>query len=388
MPDDSQALNVCTLQSVSQVDKEVWNRCAGPDNPFLSWDFLNALEESGSVGPRAGWLPQHASLEDSAGNVLAVAPMYLKNHSQGEYVFDWGWADAYERAGGKYYPKLIVAVPFTPVTGPRLLVPEGPQRKILQQILIESLLQIAMKIGVTNLHITFPTPEEKSIADDMGLLIRRAFQYHWRNENYTNFDDFLGALSSRKRKAIRKERASIASSGVDVRALIGDDLTDAHWDVFHRFYTATYDKKWGYPYLTREFFCLLHERMPDKVALMWATFDNEPIAGALNFIGSDSLFGRNWGCSAEVKFLHFETCYYQAIDFAIANGLKRVEAGTQGPHKVQRGYLPVETWSAHWIADKGFRNAVENFLMREDQAILHEMQIMSEYSPYRQDDAS
>jgi len=388
MPDASETLAVRTLDSVSQVDKAVWDRCAGPDNPFLSWDFLNALEESGSVGSRAGWLPQHAALEDAAGNVLGVAPMYLKNHSQGEYVFDWGWADAYERAGGQYYPKLIVAVPFTPVTGPRLLVPEGPRRETLQQTLIGALVQIATKIGVTNLHITFPTPEEKAIADDLGLLIRRAFQYHWHNDGYETFDDFLGALASRKRKAIRKERASIAASGVDVRAVTGDNLTDEHWDVFHRFYSSTYDRKWGYPYLTREFFSLLNERMPDKVALMWATFDGEPIAGALNFIGSDALFGRNWGCSEDVKFLHFETCYYQAIDFAIERGLKRVEAGTQGPHKVQRGYLPVETWSAHWIADKGFRNAVEDFLERERPAILHEMKIMSQYSPYRQENGS
>lgn len=387
MPDASETLAVRTLDAVSRVDRADWDRCAGDENPFVSWDFLNALEESGSVGADAGWLPQHAALEDASGKIIGVAPMYLKNHSQGEYVFDWGWADAYERAGGRYYPKLIVAVPFTPVTGPRLLVPPGPRQVAHRKALIGALVQIASKIGVTNLHITFPTPAEKDIADDLGLLIRRAFQYHWHNDGYETFDEFLGALASRKRKGIRKERRAIADSGVAVRPLTGDDLRSDHWDVFHRFYTDTYDRKWGYPYLTREFFQLLNERMADKVALMWADFDGEPIAAALNLIGSDALYGRNWGCSADVKNLHFETCYYQAIDFAISRGLKRVEAGTQGPHKVQRGYLPVETWSAHWLKDDGFRNAVADFLDRERPAILHEMRIMSRHSPYRQDDS-
>ena len=384
MPDVSETFAARTVDAVARVDRAVWDRCAGADNPFVSWEFLNALEESGSVGTEAGWLPQHAVLEDTAGAVLGVAPMYLKNHSQGEYVFDWGWADAYERAGGRYYPKLIVAVPFTPVTGPRLLVPPGPRRPDLQRTLIDALVRIASRIGVTNLHITFPTEAEAALAGEAGLLQRRAFQYHWHNRDYGNFDDFLGALASRKRKAIRKERAAVASAGIDVRALTGGDLRSEHWDVFHRFYADTYDRKWGYPYLTRRFFRLLQERMPDKVALIWATADDVPVAGALNFIGADALYGRNWGCAADVRFLHFETCYYQAIDFAISRGLSRVEAGTQGPHKVQRGYLPVETWSAHWIADKGFRNAVEDFVERESAAILHEMRIMSRHSPYRQ----
>ena len=388
MPDAAETLAIRTLDAVNRIEKADWDRCAGPDNPFVSWDFLSALEESGSVGAKAGWLPQHAALEDAAGNVLGIAPMYLKNHSQGEYVFDYGWADAYERAGGRYYPKLIVAVPFTPVTGPRLLVPPGPRQEELQRTLIGALIQIAGKIGVTNLHITFPTPAEAALADDLGLLMRRAFQYHWHNDDYETFDDFLGALASRKRKGIRKERAAIAETGINLQALTGDDLRSDHWDVFHRFYTDTYDRKWGYPYLTRAFFELLNERMADKVALMWADFDGEPVAAALNLIGSDALYGRNWGCAADVKHLHFETCYYRAIDFAIERGLKRVEAGTQGPHKVQRGYLPVETWSAHWLADGGFREAVSDFLERERPAILHEMKIMAQHSPFRQEDGS
>lgn len=388
MPDAAETLAIRTLDAVNKVDRADWDRCAGPDNPFVSWDFLNALEESGSVGAKAGWLPQHAALEDAGGNILGIAPMYLKNHSQGEYVFDYGWADAYERAGGRYYPKLIVAVPFTPVTGPRLLVPPGPRQEELQRTLIGALVQIAGKIGVTNLHITFPTPSEAALADDLGLLMRRAFQYHWHNDGYETFDDFLGALASRKRKGIRKERAAIAETGIAVQALTGDDLRSDHWDVFHRFYTDTYDRKWGYPYLTREFFQLLNERMADKVALMWADFDGEPVAAALNLIGSDALYGRNWGCAADIKYLHFETCYYQAIDFAIGRGLSRVEAGTQGPHKVQRGYLPVETWSAHWLADGGFREAVSDFLERERPAILHEMKIMAQHSPFRQENGA
>lgn len=388
MPDAAETLAIRTLDAVNRIEKADWDRCAGPDNPFVSWDFLSALEESGSVGAKAGWLPQHAALEDAAGNILGIAPTYLKNHSQGEYVFDYGWADAYERAGGRYYPKLIVAVPFTPVTGPRLLVPPGPRQEELQRTLIGALIQIAGKIGVTNLHITFPTPAEAALADDLGLLMRRAFQYHWHNDGYETFDDFLSALASRKRKGIRKERAAIAETGINLQALTGDDLRSDHWDVFHRFYTDTYDRKWGYPYLTRDFFQLLNERMADKVALMWADFDGEPVAAALNLIGSDALYGRNWGCAADIKHLHFETCYYRAIDFAIERGLSRVEAGTQGPHKVQRGYLPVETWSAHWLADGGFREAVSDFLERERPAILHEMKIMAQHSPFRQENGS
>ena len=386
MPDAAETFAVRTVDAVARLDRAVWDRCAGAGNPFVSWEFLNALEESGSVGARAGWLPQHAVLEDGAGAILGVAPMYLKNHSQGEYVFDWGWADAYERAGGRYYPKLIVAVPFTPVTGPRLLVPPGPRRAELQRVLIGALVRIAGKLGVTNLHITFPTAEEAALADEVGLLQRRAFQYHWHNRDYGSFDDFLAALASRKRKAIRKERAAVADAGIEVRALTGGDLRSDHWDTFHRFYTDTYDRKWGYPYLTRRFFRLLHERMADRVLLVWASADGAPVAGALNFIGEDALYGRNWGCAADIRFLHFETCYYRAIDFAIAHGLHRVEAGTQGPHKVQRGYLPVETWSAHWIADDRFRSAVADFLDRESAAIRHEMAIMARHAPYRQAD--
>ncbi len=385
MPDSAETLSVRTVDAIATIDRDAWDRCAGDENPFVSHDFLNALEESGSVSAKTGWLPQHAVLEDASGTVLAAAPMYLKNHSFGEYVFDHGWADAYERAGGRYYPKLQVSVPFTPVTGPRLLTPPGPNRETLQRALIGALIQVAEKIGVTNLHATFAPEEEAAIAEKLGLLVRRGYQYHWHNRDYRSFDDFLGELSSRKRKSIRKERRSVAEAGLTTRALTGDDLTGMHWDVFYRFYQDTYDRKWGSPYLTRAFFDLVTERMADKVVLMWTEKDGVPVAGALNFRGKHALYGRNWGCIADFKFLHFETCYYQAIDFAIEHGLQTVEAGTQGPHKVQRGYLPVGTWSYHWLRDDGFRDAVERFLDHEKQAIEDDMHAMMQHSPYRED---
>lgn len=384
MPDTPDALSIRTVEAISQIAPEDWDRCAGSGNPFLSHAFLDALEESGSTNARSGWMPQHAVLEDASGNVLAVAPMYLKNHSFGEYVFDHGWADAYERAGGRYYPKLQLSVPFTPVTGPRLLVPPGPNRDAIRQALLGALVQVAEKLGVTNLHATFVPPDEAAIAERAGLLVRRGFQYHWHNRGYGSFDDFLAELSSRKRKAIRKERREVTEAGITVRPVTGSDLEERHWEVFYRFYVDTYDRKWGYPYLTPKFFELLSERMADRVVLMWAEKDGQPVAGALNFIGSEALFGRNWGCAGDFRFLHFETCYYQAIDFAIDRGLQRVEAGTQGPHKVQRGYMPVETQSFHWLRDEGFRDAVERFLLQEREAIEYEMQAMMEHSPYRQ----
>jgi predicted N-acyltransferase len=386
MPDGPDRFSIQTFDTIAEIGAADWDRCAATGNPFLSYAFLNALEESGSVGEKSGWIPHHAVLQDAGDRVVGVAPVYLKTHSYGEYVFDHGWADAYERAGGKYYPKMQVSVPFTPVTGPRLLVEPGPDQARLQKTLAGALVQIADKIGISTVHVTFPTAPEKDALEEMGFLIRRNFQYHWRNDGYESFDDFLGALSSRKRKSIRKERREVADAGLTVRALSGGEIEPRQWDAFYQFYVDTYDRKWGFPYLTRALFEMLSERLSDKVVLVIAEADGRPVAGALNFLGDDALFGRNWGCAGDFKFLHFEVCYYQAIDYAIAHGLDRVEAGTQGPHKVQRGYLPAETYSAHWLANPGFRDAVERFLEQERRAIEREMHYMTGHSPFKKTD--
>jgi predicted N-acyltransferase len=320
--------------------------------------------------------------------VVAAAPLYLKSHSYGEYVFDHGWADAFERAGGSYYPKLQGAVPFTPVTGPRLLARDGPRAEEYKAALVSGLIEMAKRTGVSSVHVTFPTEEDALRLEAGGFLLRNGYQFHWENAGYGTFDDFLGALASRKRKTIRKERQQVAASGIAVAALTGAAIKGRHWDAFHRFYVSTYDRKWGYPYLTREFFEEIGATMADRVVLVMAERDGKPVAGALNLMGSDTLYGRNWGCALDVPFLHFECCYYQAIDFAIAHGLARVEAGTQGPHKLQRGYLPRLTWSAHWIRDQGFRRAVADFVARERRAIERDMAGFAAHSPYRQEDGA
>lgn len=385
MPDGPDQFVIHTADGIDQIDPSDWDRCAGSDNPFLTHAFLGALEESGSVGEKSGWFPQHIVLEDEKGVVQGVVPAYLKTHSYGEYVFDHGWADAYERAGGHYYPKMQVSVPFTPVAGRRLLAPAGPRQDEIRLLLLRGLAQICEKLDVSTFHVTFAAEEDVATMRAAGLLIREAFQYHWRNDGYESFDDFLGALASRKRKSIRKERRAVGEAGIEMLRLTGDDLKPEHWDIFYRFYVDTYDRKWGFPYLTRDFFALLSERLADRVVLVMARRDGDWVAGALNFRGDDALFGRNWGCAGDFKFLHFETCYYQAIEFAIEHGLSRVEAGTQGPHKVQRGYLPVATWSGHWIADPNFRDAVARFLAQETRAIEHEMEYMAGHSPFRRE---
>lgn len=384
MTDPTLTLNARILDRIDKVAASAWDACAGHSNPFISHAFLNALEVSGSVGRGTGWLPQHIVLQDETGQVHAAVPLYVKGHSQGEYVFDHGWAEAYERAGGRYYPKLQVAAPFSPVPGPRLLVREGPQRAEVLDALIRALTQTADTSGLSSLHVTFCLPEEAALLAEHGFLRRLATQYHWHNHGYQRFDDFLGALSSRKRKAIRKERAAVQALGLDIRALSGDDLTPAHWDAFFEFYMDTGGRKWGRPYLTRAFFTALHETLRQKVLLVMAFRDGAPIAGALNLIGADALYGRNWGCVEDVPYLHFECCYYQAIDYAIAHGLAKVEAGAQGEHKIQRGYLPVETHSAHWISDAHFRAAVADYLERERRVMQHEIAELMTLSPYRQ----
>ncbi|WP_374375727.1 GNAT family N-acetyltransferase [Dongia sp.] len=386
MSDPELTLTARIIDRIEKIAPTAWDACAGGDNPFVSHAFLQALEISGSVGRGTGWLPQHIVLEDATGEIHAAAPLYVKGHSQGEYVFDHGWAEAYERAGGKYYPKLQVASPFSPVPGPRLLVRPSPQQLSIREALIRTLTQTAENSGLSSLHVTFCTGDEAAALAEHGYLHRLGCQYHWHNQGYRSFDDFLGALSSRKRKALRKERAQVAAQGLDIRALSGDDLKSEHWDAFFAFYMDTGGRKWGRPYLTRAFFAALHESMREKVVLVMAFRNNQPIAGALNLVGRDTLYGRNWGCIEDVPYLHFECCYYQAIDYAIAHGLKRVEAGAQGEHKIQRGYLPVETHSAHWIADPNFSAAIADYLDRERQALEHEMAGLATLSPYRHSD--
>ncbi|HEX8667519.1 MAG TPA: GNAT family N-acetyltransferase [Allosphingosinicella sp.] len=363
---------------VASFDAAEWDACAGTDNPFLTHAFLSALEESGSATARAGWQPVPIAIDDADGRPAALAPAYVKSHSQGEYVFDHSWAAAWEQAGGDYYPKLQIAVPFTPVPGRRLLVRDPA----LAPALIGAAEALVRQNGLSSAHATFIAEEEVALFERAGWLIRVDSQFHWHNDGYRSFDDFLASLSSRKRKAIRKERAA-ALEGIEVEHVTGAALTEAHWDAFWHFYQDTGSRKWGRPYLTRAFFSLLGERMADRILLILARHRGESIAGALNLIGSDTLYGRYWGTLAEVPHLHFEICYYQAIEAAIARGLKRVEAGAQGAHKLSRGYRPAPTWSAHFIPNRGFRSAVADFLERERAAVAAEIAELDEMTPFR-----
>ncbi|MCZ6605507.1 MAG: GNAT family N-acetyltransferase [Alphaproteobacteria bacterium] len=386
---DTSSLAVRLVEKIDDIARADWDACAIPDpktaNPFVSYDFLFALEASESVSAEAGWLPRHLVVEDGRGKLLGAAPMYIKGHSQGEYVFDWGWADAFERAGGTYYPKLQVAVPFSPVTGPRLLVRPGATEQMdLRETMITALAKFAERLDVSSVHVTFPTAEEWRLFERDGWIQRLGQQFYWHNDGYENFDDFLGALQSRKRKTIRKERREVNDQGIRVATYSGDDIRPEYWDEFFRFYSSTYDRKWGYPYLTRKFFDILHETMRDKVALVLAHKDGDTIAGAINLIGGDALFGRNWGCDEDFRFLHFEACYYQAIDFAIERGLARVEAGTKGAHKVQRGYLPCPTYSAHYIRHDGLARAIADFCAQERDMVTAEIAAFAGHSPFRQ----
>lgn len=364
--------------SVGALDSEAWNALAGHDNPFVSHEFLTAMEDSGSVGPGTGWQSAPIVVEDQAGSMLAAMPAYLKGHSQGEYVFDHAWADAYERAGGSYYPKLQIAAPFTPATGPRLLLSDAKYAPTL----LSAAEQLCTGNGFSSAHATFVEPSQRELFAQAGWLARSDIQFHWTNQGYADFDGFLAALSSRKRRSIRKERAA-AQDGLQIEHLTGSKLTEAHWDVFWHFYQDTGARKWGTPYLTREAFSLLGERMAERILLVLASENGVPIAGALNFIGGSALYGRYWGCSRDRRFLHFELCYYQAIDAAIERGLDRVEAGAQGGHKLARGYQPVKTWSAHWIADPGFREAVADFLRRESEGVEMDRLMLGERTPFR-----
>lgn len=372
------ALTARLAPAVGSVDAASWDRLAGGDSPFTSHAFLALLEESGSVGPGSGWLPAPLLLESAGGELVGALPSYLKGHSQGEYVFDHGWADAWHRAGGDYYPKLQISAPFTPATGPRLLVAE--ERHAMP--LLRAAEQLVAQNGWSSAHATFVEPKQEALFAQAGWLRREDIQFHWLNRDYASFDAFLGELTSRKRKDLRKERLA-ANEGVEIRALSGSDIRAEHWDAFWLFYQDTGARKWGTPYLTREAFDLMGQRMGDRLLLLLAYEDGLPIAGALNFIGGEALYGRYWGCLSERRFLHFELCYYRAIDAAIERGLKRVEAGAQGGHKLARGYEPVATVSMHYIADPGFRAAVADFLERERQGIAIDQDYLADRLPFR-----
>ncbi|WP_461426711.1 GNAT family N-acetyltransferase [Gymnodinialimonas sp.] len=385
MDGDTQ-ISIDVLTSLSQISAEDWDACACPEDgrpkdPFTTYRFLSALEQSGSVGPGSGWQPRYlvARME---GEVIAVAPMYAKGHSQGEYIFDHNWAHAYENAGGEYYPKLQIAAPFTPATGRRFLTKPGHDATGISA-LIQGAVQLAADNALSSLHVTFCTEDEAIAGERIGLMRRWSQQFHWVNDGYADFDGFLGSLSSRKRKNIRKERARAQDFGGQIVSLTGDQIKAEYWDAFWHFYQDTGARKWGTPYLTRAFFDMAHQTLADDMLLCLALREGRPVAGALNFIGADTLYGRYWGCVEDHPCLHFELCYYQAIDFAIAHGMARVEAGAQGAHKLARGYLPVATHSLHWVRDAGFAEAIARYLEAEKAAVDEEIEVLTGYGPFK-----
>ena len=392
MDGSERVIEIRVEPGIDRIGAAAWDACAAPEargggrsrSPFVTHRFLSALEASGSATPEQGWAPYHL-VAAADGRPVGVMPLYLKGHSQGEYVFDHAWAHAWERAGGQYYPKLQSAVPFTPATGPRLLVrPDAPvDAETARAALLQGAVDLAGRAEVSSLHVTFCTDAEWELGGRLGLLRRTDQQFHWLNHGYPDFDAFLAALSSRKRKQIRKERARATGGGVEIVRLTGDDLRPEHWDAFWRFYQDTGGRKWGRPYLTRAFFDRVQQTMRDDALLVMCRRDGRWIAGALNFIGRDTLYGRYWGCLEDHAFLHFEACYYQAIDFAIAHGLARVEAGAQGPHKLARGYEPVTTRSLHWFADPGLGRAIADYLRRERAAVDEEQALLATMMPFR-----
>jgi len=388
MSRDDFTFTIKRLDAARDLTAEEWNQCANPAhrlyNPFLDHSFFCAVEESGSASPKTGWQACHLVLMQDT-HAVAIFPLYLKSHSQGEYIFDHIWADAFHRAGGNYYPKLLSATPFTPATGSRLLTSAlDPALAAIQaRALLRAAENLLIQNGISSLHINFIPQETWTFLGEENYLLRKDQQFHWENNDYRCFDDFLGALASRKRKNIKKERAKALENGITIEWLTGDQLTESHWDAFFAFYLDTGQRKWGTPYLTRAFFSQVQETMRDQILLVMAKRDGKFIAGALNFIGGDTLFGRNWGCLEDHPFLHFEICYYQAIDFAIDRGLKFVEAGAQGTHKIARGYAPRTTYSAHYIAHEGLREAIDHYLAEERQYIENDIKVLSQYTPFK-----
>jgi predicted N-acyltransferase len=384
--DDGATRQAKVIGRITDIPAADWDRMANPDparfNPFMAHAFLAAFETAATTGRDAGWIPQHIILENTAGNVEAAMPLYVKTHSRGEYVFDHAFAEAYQRAGGRYYPKLQVAVPFTPVPGPRLLVDAQADRITAEQTLVAAGMTLAGRIGASSLHITFPQEEQWQRLGEFGLLQRTGQQFHWANRGYRSFDDFLASLASRKRKMVRKERAE-AVIGLDIEEVTGAAITEQHWDAMYDFYMDTGVRKWGRPYLNRAFFSELGRSMPAHCLLMFAKLGGRRIAGALHMIGGDCLYGRYWGCNEHVPYLHFELCYYRAIEYAIDHGLPRVEAGAQGEHKLARGYDPVTTYSAHWFADEGLAAAVARFLIEERRAVEETNRLLADFAPYK-----
>lgn len=382
------AIEIQVHASLASIDAREWDQCACPEatdgravDPFTTYRFLKALEDSGSVGPGTGWQPQYVTAH-ADGMMIAVAPLYAKGHSQGEYVFDHNWAHAFENAGGRYYPKLQVAVPFTPVTGRRFLVKPGFE-EIGQAALMQGAVQVAEANNLSSIHATFCSETEVEVGRQLGLMHRTGQQFHWINEGYEDFEGFLSSLSARKRKNIRKERKQAQQFGGKIACYSGDDIRPEHWDAIWTFYQDTGSRKWGTPYLTRAFFDIAHETLRDDILLIFAEREGSPVAGAMNVIGREALFGRYWGCIEHHACMHFEICYYQAIEWAISNGLARVEAGAQGEHKLARGYLPVTTHSLHWIADAGFADAVARYLVAEREAVAEEIEVLTAYGPFR-----
>ncbi|MEP5728859.1 MAG: GNAT family N-acetyltransferase [Sulfitobacter sp.] len=385
----TQEIEIRLVPHLAEIGQTDWDACACPEtadgsppiDPFTTYRFLSALEESGSVGPGTGWQQQYlvATVE---GQIIAVSPLYAKMHSQGEYIFDHNWAHAFEQAGGQYYPKLQIAVPHTPATGRRLLTRPGFE-DVGRQVLLQGAKQVTENNDLSSVHMTFCTEEEAMFAEEMGLMVRKSQQFHWRNDNYADFDGFLASLNSRKRKNIRKERVQAQGFGGTIETFTGDSILPEHWDAFWQFYQDTGMRKWGSPYLTRGFFDIAQDRLRDDIALVLAQRDGRWVAGALNFVGANALYGRYWGCTEHHPCLHFELCYYRAIDIAIERGLNTVEAGAQGEHKLARGYLPTATWSVHWMQDPGFAKAVGDYLQAERDAVDHEIEILTDYGPFK-----
>lgn len=378
-------MQLSVTSSLDSVDSTQWNACAG-GNPFLRHEFLSALEHSGCVGAGSGWEPRHlVLLSDDNGDrrLLGAVPMYLKTHSYGEYVFDWAWADAYERSGLHYYPKLVVAVPFTPATGPRILVAPDQDHARIGSALVDGALTVAQETGASSLHWLFTNERDTALLEGKGLLRRSGMQFHWHNRDYRDFDDFLSGFSAAKRKKVRRERRYVREAGIVLERISGNEATDAHWERFHRFYLNTIRSRGAMPYLNLEFFRELGRTMPDQVLLILARYEDRHVAGALFLRGSDTLYGRYWGSSEEFHSLHFETCYYDPIAYCIEQGIQRFEAGAQGEHKLSRGFLPTPTWSVHWLAHPEFERAVSDYLARERIGMEHYMDDLNEHSPYR-----